>query len=591
MFNLCLLRSRSKICLVILCFLVMSITGCGGVSDGKVYNRNSIKAIIDSAEFVLNDNPAQACRLLESIDANSIRGKELKAYFSLLYTEALYKNYSPIENDSLIMTAVRYYSSHKDKEKLFRSFYCLGCIYAELRCYTDAAVALSQAEGLVGYIDDEFRKGLLYMQMGAVFFDSFDFKRAEPYFQKSVDCYELAGKDYHRVCALGEIGRCRMQQEDYSGAIEYFDKVIGWEGIEEYPENLSQMIINKVTCQILAGNVSIAISEINRTILPLGILENNSRSLAMIARCYIMDHDFEKARLYLNMGWDCFIVDSINLYYAESLFQDHLGNYEKALYYYRQSIYLQNSQLNLHLDNPVVGAQRDYYRTVSELELIRTRNKDIVITTSFIILSLIVISFYCFSRYKKQQTDSKIRDFLFTISQLTEKESLIQETISDLNQRIFELSAWESINKDKIKNLNIKVREMLRQQFSPSDYLYTRFYEQIDDNKKAERLYKVVKKQIDDFTSPINIARLDVLLNETFGGIMNDLSSTLSLNDKELLLLRFVLAGFSAKSIAALLNDSHQNITQRKKRLLDKIKKTTPEAMRKLDIALNFKQF
>ena len=589
--SLCLPRSRSKICLVILCFLVMSITGCGGVSDGKVYNRNSIKAIIDSAEFVLNDNPAQACRLLESIDANSIRGKELKAYFSLLYTEALYKNYSPIENDSLIMTAVRYYSSHKDKEKLFRSFYCLGCIYAELRCYTDAAVALLQAEGLVGYVNDEFRKGLLYMQMGAVFFDSFDFKRAEPYFRKSVDCYELAGKDYHRVCALGEIGRCRMQQEDYSGAIEYFDKVIGWEGIEEYPKNLSQMIINKVTCQILAGNVSIAISEINRTILPLGILENNSRSLAMIARCYIMDHDFEKARLYLNMGWDCFIVDSINLYYAESLFQDHLGNYEKALYYYRQSIYLQNSQLNLHLDNPVVGAQRDYYRTVSELELIRTRNKDIVITTSFIILSLIVISFYCFSRYKKQQTDSKIRDFLFTISQLTEKESLIQETISDLNQRIFELSAWESINKDKIKNLNIKVREMLRQQFSPSDYLYTRFYEQIDDNKKAERLYKVVKKQIDDFTSPINIARLDVLLNETFGGIMNDLSSTLSLNDKELLLLRFVLAGFSAKSIAALLNDSHQNITQRKKRLLDKIKKTTPEAMRKLDIALNFKQF
>lgn len=591
MFSLCLLRSRSKICLVILCFLVMSITGCGGISDGKVYNRNSIKVIIDSAEFVLNDNPAQACRLLESIDVNSIRGKELKAFYCLLYSEALYKNYSPIENDSLIMTAVRYYSSHKDKEKLFRSFYCLGCIYTELRCYTDAAVALLQAEGLVGYIDDEFRKGLLYMQMGAVFFDSFDFKRAEPYFHKAVACFELSSKDYHRVCSLGEIGRCRMQQEDYNGAIEYFDKVIGWDGIEEYPKNLAQMIINKVTCQILSGNVSIAISEINRTILPLGILENNSRSLAMIARCYIMDHDFEKARLYLNMGWDCFIVDSINLYYAESLFQDHLGNYEKALYYYRHSIYLQNSQLNLHLDNPVVGAQRDYYRTVSELELIRTRNKDIVITTSFIILSLIVISFYCFSRYKKQQTDSKIRDFLFTISQLTEKESLIQETISDLNQRIFELSAWESINKDKIKNLNIKVREMLRQQFSPSDYLYTRFYEQIDDNKKAERLYKVVKKQIDDFTSPINIARLDVLLNETFGGIMNDLSSTLSLNDKELLLLRFVLAGFSAKSIAALLNDSHQNITQRKKRLLDKIKKTTPEAMRKLDIALNFKQF
>lgn len=590
MCSLCLLRSRIKICLVILCFLVMSITGCGGVSDGKVYNRNSIKAIIDSAEFVLNDNPAQACRLLESIDANSIRGKELKAFYCLLYSEALYKNYSPIENDSLIMTAVRYYSSHKDKEKLFRSFYCLGCIYAELRCYTDAAVALLQAEGLVGYVNDEFRKGLLYMQMGAVFFDSFDFKRAEPYFRKSVDCYELAGKDYHRVCALGEIGRCRMQQEDYSGAIEYFDKVIGWEGIEEYPENLSQYLVNKMTGLFMLKDYVSARSEIERYISLFGIPENDSRSLGMMARCYIMDHDIKNASYYLEKAWsNATSADSINLFFVSSLIQEELGNLKEALAYYRHTISLQNKQLKIQLDNPVVGAQRDYYRTVSELEEIKARNKDLIIASTLIILGLMAISFYFFSRYWKQQTDIRIKDYLFTISKLTEKDFLSQETISDLNQRIFELSAWESINKEKIKSLNLKVRNMLRQQFSPSDYLYTRFYEQIDDNKKAERLYKVVKKQIDDFTNPINIARFDVLLNETFGIIMTDLAVKLELKDKELLLLRFVLAGFSAKSIAALVNDSHQNINQRKKRLLDKIRKRDPNVLEKLCIVLRNK--
>ena len=129
---------------------------------------------------------------------------------------------------------------------------------------------------------------------------------------------------------------------------------------------------------------------------------------------------------------------------------------------------------------------------------------------------------------------------------------------------------------------------MLRQQFIPSDYLYTRYYEQLDDNKKAERLYRVVKSQIDDFTGSRNIGHMDALLNETFGGIMDKLSSSsLDLQEKELLLLRFVLAGFSAKSIAAILNDSHQNINQRKKRLLDKISRVDPDLMKELDLALN----
>ena len=131
---------------------------------------------------------------------------------------------------------------------------------------------------------------------------------------------------------------------------------------------------------------------------------------------------------------------------------------------------------------------------------------------------------------------------------------------------------------------------MLRQQFNPSDFLYTRYYEQLDDSKKAERLYRIVKGQLDGFTSHKNISRIDVLLNEAFDGIMNKLSlSELDLREKDMLLIRLVLAGFSAKSIAAILDDSHQNISQRKKRLLDKIAQKAPLIMDDLRMALSSK--
>ena len=65
------------------------------------------------------------------------------------------------------------------------------------------------------------------------------------------------------------------------------------------------------------------------------------------------------------------------------------------------------------------------------------------------------------------------------------------------------------------------------------------------------------------------------------------ISSGIEIKEKDLLLLRFALAGFSAKSIAALLDDTHQNINQRKKRMLDKIQANAPDLMDELRIALN----
>ena len=124
-----------------------------------------------------------------------------------------------------------------------------------------------------------------------------------------------------------------------------------------------------------------------------------------------------------------------------------------------------------------------------------------------------------------------------------------------------------------------------------SDYLYTRYYEQIDDSRKAERVYRVVRNQLKDFTNTKNLQYIDELLDDAFDGIMSKLlSSGLEFKEKDLMLIRFALAGFSAKSIAALLDESHQNINQRKKRMLDKIQIQAPKLMDELRIALNIKQ-
>jgi len=235
--------------------------------------------------------------------------------------------------------------------------------------------------------------------------------------------------------------------------------------------------------------------------------------------------------------------------------------------------------------------------------------KTVLILTAIVILSLVAFTFYLLGVCRKSRIDQKIRKYLYAIDKQISTETLSRETIrnlkiilrektdnqrmdhdtiENLNRQLFDLSARVAISKEKINRLYSKVKDLLRQRFHDSDFLYTRYYENLDDNRKTERLYRVVKSQIEDFTSPRSIERLDSLLNEAYSGIMNRLTSvSLDLKERELMLLRLLLAGFSAKSTAAILKDSHLNIGQRKKRLLDKIGKLSPSLLDELETVLN----
>ena len=129
--------------------------GCNRAVHVKSNGRRAVIALMDSAESVMNDAPEHSLKLLDSIDSKDIRSGALNARYALLYTEAKYKCYKPVLNDSLIMIAVRYYSTGNHPEHQFRSYYSLGCIYVELNQLTNAAVALGQAEQLSEKIADE----------------------------------------------------------------------------------------------------------------------------------------------------------------------------------------------------------------------------------------------------------------------------------------------------------------------------------------------------------------------------------------------------------------------------------------------------
>lgn len=556
---------------IILLAMLVTLAGCCRVDDGMVRGRRTVNAVMDQAESIMDDDARCADSLMHLIDSRSIRSKAQKARYALLYTAAEYKNYQPMTSDSLIMEAVRYYSISNNLDYRFLSFYYLGCVYEELNQYSDAAVAFTQSEQLVDLIDNDFWKGLLYSHLGVIFREACDYKLAIEYYTKSNSYFDNVAKEPYKLYALFDVADCKFYLQDYRDA----------DSIMHFIENRSLMINDSLLyLDCFYGRLShyVYLNECDSATAMLqknGILIERSSCtpsyLEMMALYYNSVKEYDKSESYLERAWNCNLseTDSIYLYYVSSLIAEGKGEIKESLDFFRKYTSLQNKSLKTLLNQPITGAQKDYFRTVSELEAIKARNRVTVLVASIMIFLMIITCIFLIGLNLRRKTQQEIKDYLSTIENLT---------------------AQDTISQGKISMLNAQVREMLRQQFVASDYVYTRYYEQIDDNKKAERLFRVIKSQIDQFTAPKSISRIDELLNKTFDGIMDKvLSSKLDLKEKEMLLLRFILTGFSAKSIAAILGDTHVNINQRKKRLLDKISFYSPSVMEELRIALNAK--
>lgn len=555
--------------ILLLTFFVFS---CSRPDDGLVRGRKAVTALMDSAECTMDDNPAYADSLMRSIDPRSILAPKQRARYALLYTATEYKNDQIFTSDSLIMEAVRYYSIRNNIDYRFLSYYYLGCVYKELNQYTDASIAYSQAELLVDKIDNYYWKGLLYAHLGLIYSNTCIYGRAIECFRKSYQFYDSAEKYFHKYNSLYKIAQCDVNLLNYHEADSLAQLVQDWAYENNYYSLYKDAIRTRFNAFFYLEDINGINYIYNNYIFPNNNADNNQCDTLLLALYSIKTKDFPKAEYYLSRVRSTLVShesDCVYYYFYNYLLAKEKGDTEETLNYLLLYTAQETNYVRKLSNNSILGAQKDYYKTVAELESAKTYIRNTRLVASVILLCLIVSISLFVSHKRRRDAENQIKDYI--------------STIKDLTTQI-------SVNKDKISNLNAKVREMIRNQFNPSDYLYTRYYEQIDDSRKAEHVYRVVRNQLIEFTNAKNLQHIDKLLDDAFDGIMSKLSNAeLEFKEKDMLLLRFALAGFSAKSIAALLDESHQNINQRKKRMLDKIQIKAPKLMEELRIALNYK--
>ena len=559
------------------------LAGCSRVNDGKEHRRHVIAELMDSAEVIMNDEPEMAFRFMDSIDSHSISGRERKARYALLYSEAQYKNGIDAADDSLIMIAVRYYSINKNMLNRFRSYYMLGCTYNGLGQLIDAAVALGQAEQLADKIDDGYRLGLLYTQLGNVFLHSFDFHRAEHYYRMAMEKYAENGRETHRIYALCDIGGCLIQLNEYDSAYVVMTEVQKWAEKNNDIRLVSSCLMNRLSCSLNLGNLNNADLEINQYIEMFGIPKKGAHNISKIAHYYIQKNDYAKAKELINAAWTVSNPsDSITLLYIESLLQEQTGNMGAAIDLYKQSIDLQNNNLRSLLDQPVLEAQNDYLKTLAEKEALKAKHNRAVVLFMSILIVLIITIFFIANRIHKVNNEKEKQDYLLTIKELRLKEDTNNEIINQLNIKVNTLFSKQYAELDRIFD---KMMEIEENQELASIIRKNKINNKEKDNniEKADILYSHIKKQLEEFGLKKNQKKIDSIIDATLNNLMTRIKdSRFKMADEEIRIIRFSLIGFSVKTINKITGLTPKYIYQRRDRAIQRIGRIAPEIQQEL---------
>lgn len=545
-------------------FFILSVVllevGCSHVNDGMIRGRKAVDSVMDRAERIMDVNPAAADSLMLLIDSQSLWSKEIKARYALLFTAAEYKNYRIATSDSLIMTAVRFYSINNNMEYRFLSNYYLGCVYLDLKRYTDAAAAFANAEQFANYIENDYWKGLLYSRLGWVFIEAFDYYRAEYYYTQAESCFRQTGKEEHRLYALYNLGRDMINIQEFRKAdsilriVENGSVIIGDSALHV------ECMYNRLSCFVYLNELDSATYLIENFDLDKEESTISLGNMEIMAMYYNSVKDYAKSESLIERVWKYNLSedDTVYLYYVSSLLADNKGDTDEAFEYFRRFTSLQNKNVKNTLSQPLLGAQKEQYRIMAQNELLKYRHARLTLILCVVIFLLILVIVLVTYHYKKKHMKEQLYDSMAVVEELS----------------------------GKIEDLKKQVRIQFHERHDLSNRLYSMYFDSESQDKiTKQQLNMTINSLIKDYTAPESVKKLDKLLNESYDGIMERLvDPEIGLTDKELELFRYSCAGLSSKSVSVIIKESPQNIYQIKSRLLKKVRRNSEELWSRLSV-------
>lgn len=362
--------------------------------------RNQLKDI----ESYIADRPDSALAIIESIDPTVLRTKGLQAHHALLHAMALDKNYIDVKDDSLALTAVRYYQKHGHKKYLARARYYLALSYFNNMQYDKTVVELSRAESIAEIYDSLYLGFIKVLQANTYSINYNEIAELDK-LEEALTIYTQLNEDYYINATRGRIARALINNEQYEKAADLLQPIIA-------ADSTKGAILSNAICDyaFLLGT------------RPepdyYSSAKNYERIISEGADCmtlqdywvyaHALSKNGEKDNAYSIVNDLKQIDSSGTAYYYLYLIAKHEGRDKEALEYLEEFTDQNNNQVVQILKQSVSTIQRDYYQSQYEISNYKAKNR-LLITIFILVGAIITILFTVLLviRYKKMKESEK----------------------------------------------------------------------------------------------------------------------------------------------------------------------------------------
>ncbi len=553
------MKLRTVIYTLLLATLCM---GCG--------NTLSMREL-EHLEARMNDAPDSVLAVLTAADMP--RWGERRALYALLTVQAQDKSYIDVADDSLIRVATRYYDRKGLPLRRLQAFYYHGrvCTNASLR--HEAMAAYTRAKEFVDEVDAPYSVGLLYLQMGVLYGNDYDYLEALFNMQEALTCFEIANKERLQYIVKRNLGQLYLDMENAPRAKSLLKEVLEWGEVQGDSYLIKSTLSPLIRLYDATKNVEALDSVFKK--YSIEFLSKNSTTYTIIAHYYALKGDGMAAEKALCQAWEISSTpaDTAKLLHKSYQVNKALGRADVALNDHERLFELQDSIVRITLQQPLIAFQRDHYETRLKVEELRNQQQRYLMRGAAVIALMVAVAL---GIYVRRFLRNKNRQLIEQIELADELRLTIYNKEQALEEVHHELSAQRLTYDTKLHIMNQQISQLFKARYQLLDELSKTYYEGTANKSEKDKVYKKVLTEIERLSVDEEFAQLEDIINEYCDNVMAHIRAELpkmfSKIDYHLLCCFYI--GFSGKTISVFTGIEANQIPVYKQRLRSKISKS-----------------
>ena len=526
--------------------IVLSFTGC--------YNREQDYRL-DKAEALLQKKPDSALTILQQFFPGSQQAEQ--ARYALLYSAALDKNHIKITNDSLIRKAWDYYEHHpKNLRNQCKTLYYWGRIKLRADDKAGALRIFLEIEKKLKDTNEPYYKGLLYNQIGEVYYAQMNYNRAYHYFRESRNNFRQSENLREETEATLDMAASAYHSKDIEKAMRLYSAALDLADEQKNDELAESSLTNLASLYVISGKRQIPHDLLQR--IELSARKDTLYGYHTLVDVQLLKNRVDSARYYLKLAeaHTTDIRDMADLYYTAYRIEAQSKNFEKATDNIHRYIYLTDSLTRSNMQFSAGMVEREYFQEQSAFAEYRIKNRTILeISAIVIVILLLGVAWYIIRQRMRLQRER------------TDHYLLLAEEANSEYKALTERMEGQRSTESHLKGL-------VTSRFDIIDKLGKTYYERENTLSQQAAMFQEVKQIITDFSENNEMLQeLELIVNTCHDNAMQKLRNDFpAMKEADIRLLCYIFVGFSPQVISLFMKDTVANVYARKSRLKSRIK-------------------